>query len=66
MDSSIGIFPFVCPRCKSFLGAFELTAHIMERAEYVEGCYVCYQCLTDSEKVKFLEEYIAFKENLKI
>ena len=60
----VGLFPRVCPRCHSLLGAFELGAHILARAQYINDRWVCYECLTDKEKVIILEDYITFREKL--
>jgi hypothetical protein len=55
------LFPHQCPRCKTFLGAFELFGHILDGAHSIDGKFICYDCLTDCEKVKILEDYIKQK-----
>ncbi len=55
------LFPDQCPRCKTFLGAFELFGSVLDVAHYIDGTPICYTCLTDNEKVKILEEYIKNK-----
>ena len=64
-DEWPGIYPSVCPRCYALLGAFEMTAHILERAQFLNKRWVFYPCMTDHEKVGFLEWYIRTKEEIK-
>ena len=63
-ESNVLLCPYFCLRCGTVLGAFELTDHVLERAQFIGGRCVCHECLTDKEKVNFLEDYIKFKEQL--
>lgn len=57
-ESERGITPMCCPRCHSFLGVFELTGHVLERAHFIHNRYVCFECLTAKEKAKVIVDYL--------